>query len=165
MSRLLVKVRDVGSALMRLDGVKRRGRVASRISSGVLVALAVAASGSVAAPAAAQDDLPFLSVKQSKRYIRTALRRDFGKTYRRGHAKYIDGCTRKPRIARRPGRVRCHVGWRRGRFSYAGDAAIWLRGNADGEVRWWYAYSIAETDEQCLDDGGSEDQCVYVYDV
>ena len=61
--------------------------------------------------------------------------------------------------------MRCKVGWRRGRLSFEGEAGIWLRRYADGDVRWWYAYSIAETDEQCLEDGGTEDECVYVYDV
>jgi hypothetical protein len=114
--------------------------------------------------ASAAQKLPFLSVKKAKRYMRTALRQDFGGSYTRGHAKYVDTCTRKPRLTRRPGRVRCQVGWRHGNFSYNGAAAIWLRWR-DGSVRWWYAYSIAETDEQCVADGGSDYECVYVYNV
>jgi hypothetical protein len=66
----------------------------------------------------------------------------------------------------RSGRVRCDVGWRyRESLVFEGRAAVRYRRNNRGQVRWWYAYSIAETDEECPAEGCSEAECVIVHDV
>lgn len=118
------------------------------------------------AGAVGRERLPYLTVKDTRSYLRTAFKSDFGPDFNSATERYIDQCTRRPKIAARPGRVRCNdVGWRRGDVVFEGNAGVWYRRNDQGEVRWWYAYSITETDETCLADGGSEDECVTVHDV
>ncbi|WP_028065777.1 hypothetical protein [Solirubrobacter soli] len=116
--------------------------------------------------ATARERLPYLTVKDTRAYLKSAFRSDFGSDYRDSTERYIDACTRRPKLASRPGRVRCNsVGWRLGDVVFEGGASVWYRHNDEGEVRWWYSYSITETDEACLDAGGSDAECIISHDV
>ena len=102
--------------------------------------------------------LPTLSVVDAKRYMRTALAREFEGSYRAGYGKAFRRCSRRSRV-----RVRCNqVSWFVGDLTFVGKVTIWLsRGGA--ETSWNYAYTMKRFNEYCLDTGGHD--CTRTYRV
>jgi hypothetical protein len=94
----------------------------------------------------APDLLARLSVAATKRYIRTALRREFEQAYRFGSFKRIARCLRGSRT-----RMKCRlVSWGIGDLGYRGWVTIWYANDNGGDVRWEYALRIKRTNGYCV---------------
>jgi hypothetical protein len=92
------------------------------------------------------DPLPWLSTAATKRYVRGALRREFGVVYRYGNFKRIDRCLRISRT-----RMKCRpVSWSIGDVGWRGGVTIWYRNDSNGDVSWLYALTIKRTNEYCV---------------
>lgn len=88
--------------------------------------------------------LPALSTARAKHYIRVALRREFGSSYRVGRKKRITSCGHASQV-----RMTCRVAWTAGSRSFRGRATIWYTRDADGSVVWNYAWTIRRVDSDC----------------
>jgi hypothetical protein len=95
----------------------------------------------------APDPFPTLTAAATRRYIRAALRREFGGSYRYGSGKAIAACNRVSRT-----RMTCRdVSWFIGDLDYFGRATVWHENDNDGDVSWNYAYRIKRVNQYCKD--------------
>jgi hypothetical protein len=115
----------------------------------------------------APDPLRRLSTPTTKRYIRTALRREFQASYRFGSFKRITRCVRSSRT-----RMKCRrVSWGIGDLGYRGWVTIWYANSTSGDVSWKYAFRIKRTNGYCVvrkragDPDYRSDRCTKVYRV
>lgn len=105
---------------------------------------------------------PSLTRFNAHRYLRTALRAEFGRQWTTAEQTALH-CTR--RLSRL--RFSCNPAWvsRSRRFVYDGLAQIWLRAEGE-EVTWNYSWRIYRIDLRCLRVRGAQSpRCVRTYRV
>jgi hypothetical protein len=89
--------------------------------------------------------LPYLTIGETKGYIRTLLRRRFKNAYRYGEGKKISSCERWSRT-----KARCKLQFGVGDVGWKGRSTIWYSRQSDGSAAWNYAYVIKRTNYYCL---------------
>lgn len=95
--------------------------------------------------------IPRLRRGQAWRYMRTALRREYGNGFRHGYAKRVKCRKRVRRTA-----IRCtRISWVIGDMEFVGKGTIWI----DRRLWWNYSFRIREINGYCLAIGGSWKQC------
>jgi hypothetical protein len=93
------------------------------------------------------EPLPTLTRTAARRYIRSALRQEYGSAYRHGSGKFIASCNRRSRT-----RVRCDdVSWFAGDVGWSGWTTIWYERDENDDVSWNYAFRIKQTNWYCVD--------------
>ena len=88
--------------------------------------------------------LPTLTAKEARFYSKEALRRNFLGMFYAGSFR-ARNCSRRSRV-----RVRCHVDWFQGDYSFSGNTVIWLTAGRDGTTDWNYAYRVFRLDTYCF---------------
>jgi hypothetical protein len=118
-----------------------------------LGALMLVLSLGLVSEAATTHNLPSMSPREAKFYVKKGLRREFGDAYRFGQGKRVNHCARVTRVSRR-----CRAQWGIGDTFYHGR--VFVRYEGCGRfVCWDGRYRIKRLNEYCRVTGGSKREC------